>query len=168
MEDRPVCGELFAPLSAHGSLSSEEPARVMGTANGGLGSMRLERATARLRAEPAAVGAARALLDKTLAQAGVEKNRRFEALLVASELVTNAVEHGSRPGDEISVDITVTQALMRIAVRDAARARTVPLALTHDEQRSTGRGLALVDWLSVWSERIIDGRREVCAELALD
>ena len=129
--------------------------------------MRKAEATARLPAEPEAAGKARALLQRTLEQAGVEKGRSFEALLVASELVANAVRHGSRPGDEVTVDITLEGTLLRIAVRDAARGRSTPIALTRDEQRPAGRGLAMVDWLAEWSEQIVDGRREVKAELSL-
>jgi anti-sigma regulatory factor (Ser/Thr protein kinase) len=123
--------------------------------------------TATLPAEPEAVGRARALLENTLEQAGVNRERGFEALLVASELVTNAVTHGSKPGDEIRMDVTLDGTLLRIAVRDAARGRGTPVALTRDEQRPAGRGLALVDWLARWSERVVDGRREVTAELSL-
>jgi anti-sigma regulatory factor (Ser/Thr protein kinase) len=133
----------------------------------GLGSTRKAEATASLPAEPEAVATARALLQRTLERAGFEEDRCFEALLVASELVTNAVTHGSRPGDEVIVNISLDGSLLRIAVRDAARGRSVPLALTPDEERSAGRGLAMVDWLAEWSERIVDGRREVRAQLSL-
>jgi anti-sigma regulatory factor (Ser/Thr protein kinase) len=120
-----------------------------------------------LPAEPAAAAHARSLLERTLAEAGVEESRRFEALLVTSELVSNAVTHGSSPGDEISLDVSLDGTLLRIAVRDAARGRTIPNALTRDEHRPAGRGLAVVDWLADWSERIVNGRREVRAELTL-
>ena len=100
-------------------------------------------------------------------QAGIEENRRFEALLVTSELVTNAVTHGSRPGDKIGVDVSLEGQRLSIGVRDAARGRTVPLALSRDERRPAGRGLAMVEWLAEWSERIVDGRREVRAEITL-
>jgi anti-sigma regulatory factor (Ser/Thr protein kinase) len=122
---------------------------------------------ARLPAKPEAVAQARALLERTLEEAGVGRDRHFEALLVTSELVTNAVMHGSRPGDEISLDLSLDGTLLRIAVGDAARGRTGPVALTRDEQRIAGRGLAMVDWLADWSERIVDGRREVRAELRI-
>ncbi len=129
--------------------------------------MRQTRSSARFLAEPAAVADARALVRRTLEQAGVGSTQGFEALLVASELVTNAVTHGSRPGDEISVDVSVDETTVRLAVRDAARGRTLPVALTPDERRPAGRGLAMVDWLAVWTERFVDGQREVRAELAL-
>ena len=124
-------------------------------------------ASVTLRAEADAPARARALLERTLGAAGVEPSRRFEALMVASELVANAVTHGSRPGDEIRLDVRLDGPLLRIAVRDAARGRTIPTALTRNEGRPGGRGLAVVDWLAEWSERIVDGRREVRAELTL-
>lgn len=120
-----------------------------------------------LRAEAAAVGEARALLEQTFARAGVDPDSRFMGLLVVSELVTNAVTHGSGPDDRIDVELVVEGELLRICVRDAARARTIPEALTPDQNRSGGRGLSIVDRLAEWSEQIRDGRREVCAELTL-
>jgi anti-sigma regulatory factor (Ser/Thr protein kinase) len=118
-------------------------------------------------AEPASVGVARALLDRDLEGAGIDRARRLDALLVTSELVTNAVTHGCRPGDRIGVEFSLDVRRLRIRVRDAGRARTLPVALTPDEQRPGGRGLAIVDRLAEWSERVVDGRREVCAELTL-
>jgi anti-sigma regulatory factor (Ser/Thr protein kinase) len=120
-----------------------------------------------LRAEPAAVARARAVIEETLAQAGIEQSRRFEALLVTSELVTNAVAHGSAPGDEIGVEVSLQGRRLRIGVSDAARGPTAPVSLPRHETRPTGRGLALVDWLAKWSEQVVDGRREVRAELTL-
>ena len=120
-----------------------------------------------LLAEAAAVAEARALLDETLSNAGIERGRRFEALLVTSELVTNAVLHGSQPGDEVSVEFRLDDCRLRIRVRDTARAPTFPVALTPDAERGFGRGLSMVDRLAEWSERMVDGRREVRAELTL-
>jgi anti-sigma regulatory factor (Ser/Thr protein kinase) len=154
------------------SATSRPDAGGVGTALSGqsrcevTGSARKAEASVTLPAEPAAVGLARAFLKRTLDQAGIDESRRFEALLVASELVANAVTHGSRPGDEISLDVSLDATLLRIAVGDAARG-TAPVALTRDEERPAGRGLAVVDRLAVWSERIVDGRREVRADLTL-
>jgi anti-sigma regulatory factor (Ser/Thr protein kinase) len=106
-------------------------------------------------------------LERKLADAGVEEDGRFEALLVTSELVSNAIRHGSGPGDEIGFEVSLDGTLLRIVVSDAARGRTLPTQLTRDAQRTEGRGLAVVDWLVVWSERIVDGRREVRAQLEL-
>lgn len=118
-------------------------------------------------ATPATVAAARSLLDRSLERAAVEPARRLDALLVASELVTNAVRHGSRPGDQISVEFQLEGSRLTIRVRDAAHARTIPVALTPDQHRVGGRGLAIVDRLAEWSEQIVHGRREVSAELTL-
>jgi anti-sigma regulatory factor (Ser/Thr protein kinase) len=118
-------------------------------------------------AEPAAVARARAFLEQTLERAGVEKGRRFEALLVASELVTNAVCHGSDAGDQIEMDVRLEGRRLRIEVTDAARGPSAPVALDSDAQQMSGRGLAMVEWLADWSERIVDGRREVRADLTL-
>ena len=41
------------------------------------------------------------------------------------------------------------------------------MALTPDERRPAGRGLQIVEQLAAWSERVVDGRREVRAELLL-
>jgi anti-sigma regulatory factor (Ser/Thr protein kinase) len=89
------------------------------------------------------------------------------AVLVTRALPPNAVCHGSRPGDQIRLDVSLKGGRLRIGVRDAARGGSTPVALTPDEQRAAGRGLAMVEWLADWSERIVDGRREVRAELTL-
>ncbi len=127
------------------------------------------RAERALGAKPEAISEARALLDETLGEAGIERDRRFEALLVASELVTNAISHGSHPGDLITVEyrIDLVAGRLSIRVRDPARSRAIPVALTPDEQRPHGRGLGIVDRLAQWSEQMVDGHREVCAEVIL-
>jgi anti-sigma regulatory factor (Ser/Thr protein kinase) len=124
-------------------------------------------AEALLAAEPESVGRARALLTRLLEEAGVGDEARRAALLVASELVTNAITHGSRTGDKISVAYTIHNDLLLLQIRDAARGPAVPVALTADEERPGGRGLSIVERLAEWSERVVDGRREVRAELRL-
>lgn len=81
-----------------------------------------------LLAEPAAVAQARDLVEGILDDAGVDHARRFEVLLVTSELVTNSVSHGSQPGDQIDVEFRLDVRGLCICVRDAARARTIPVA----------------------------------------
>jgi anti-sigma regulatory factor (Ser/Thr protein kinase) len=118
-------------------------------------------------AKPGSVRLARALLSSVLEQAKVDDDRRSDALLVASELVTNAITHASRPGDQIGVQYKLEAGRLSISVRDAARSPSAPVSLTADEQRPAGRGLNIVDRFAEWSERIVDGRREVRAELIL-
>jgi len=121
-----------------------------------------------LAADPRSVTRARKLLARVLDDTGVDGEARSDALLVASELVTNAISHGSRTGDEISIAYTATPGeRLSISVRDSIRSESVPRALPPDADRIGGRGLDVVEHLAAWSERVVDGRREVSAELAL-
>ena len=68
---------------------------------------------------------------------------REVAVLLADELVTNAVVHGQGP---VRLGIEVTPGFIRVQVSDSARvAPAVQRPSPHDEQ---GRGLVLVDALS--------------------
>jgi anti-sigma regulatory factor (Ser/Thr protein kinase) len=127
----------------------------------------LAEARASLAADPRSVSMARRLLAQILDATGVRGELRSHALLVASELVTIAISHGSRPGDEIAVEFAVQPRRVRICVRDPIRGNSALVALTPDERRPAGRGLQIVDQLAAWSERVVDGRREVRAELLL-
>jgi anti-sigma regulatory factor (Ser/Thr protein kinase) len=123
--------------------------------------------SASLAAEPRSISTARRLLAQILAAAGVRGESSSDALVVASELVANAISHGSRSGDEIGVEFAVLPRCVRICVRDPLRNRSALAALSPDERRPAGRGLQIVEQLAEWSERVIDGRREVRAELML-
>jgi anti-sigma regulatory factor (Ser/Thr protein kinase) len=125
----------------------------------------LAEARASLAADPRSVSSARRLLAQVLDATGVQGEPRSHALLVASELVTNAISHGSRAGDEISVEFRIHPRRVRICVRDPIRGGSALVALSPDEGRPTGRGLQIVDQLADWSERVVDGRREVRADL---
>ena len=125
-------------------------------------------ARASFAADGRSVAAARRLLAQILDAAGVRGEPRSHALLVASELITNAISHGSRTGDEITVEFAVQSRRVRICVRDPIRRGSSTLvALSPDERRPAGRGLQIVEQLAEWSERVVDGRREVRAELVL-
>ncbi len=70
--------------------------------------------------------------------------RPADVLLAVSEAVGNAIEHGSRPGEAVEVDITVTPADARVRVADAGRdgARLpdgVPTAPPPQSTRGRGR-----------------------------
>ena len=120
-----------------------------------------------LRAEPEVVRYARDGLREALEEAAVARSRREEALLLCSELVTNAIQHGSGWDDEVEVAWSIANGALRVAVVDAARG-AVPVVLTPSEERSRGRGLRLVDQLAdSWGERIVGGRREVAFHLQL-
>lgn len=123
--------------------------------------------SASLAAEPRSISTARRLLAQLLAAAGVSGESRSDALVVASELVANAITHGSHSGDEIRVAFAVLPRRVRISVCDPLRGRSAVAALSPDDQRPAGRGLQIVEQLAEWSERVVEGRREVRAELML-
>ena len=66
-----------------------------------------------------------------------------DAVLLVSELVTNSVKHGGPPV-VVAVDCDGTG--MEVRVRDGSPAMPVSRSATREAE--TGRGLALVDYLS--------------------
>jgi anti-sigma regulatory factor (Ser/Thr protein kinase) len=125
----------------------------------------VERAS--LVAEPKAVGEARKLLGDVLCERGIDRQRMQDALLVTSELVANAVHHGSCRGDRVELEFQISHRTLCLCVRDAARAGATPKVKALGGERIGGRGLAIVSCLARWSERVIAGRREVWAEMDL-
>jgi len=67
------------------------------------------------------------------------------AELLVSEVVTNAVEHGTSGG---TVEIMALPAGLRVEVTD--RADGLPVVRYPSDREPTGRGLAIVDQLSRW------------------
>ena len=122
---------------------------------------------ANLRAERSSLPQMRSLLLRFLDEWDVDDHVFHDALLVTHELLANAIEHGSNEEDEIEIRVQLLRARLCIVVCDRARKGRVPVALSPDEQRDGGRGLQVVAQLADWSERIVGGRREVRAELAL-
>ena len=86
---------------------------------------------------------------------------------MAHELAANAVRHGSDEGDEVELRAQIVGRRLCLTVTDQARRRLAPVALTPDDAREDGRGLQIVGRLAEWTERVVDGRREIRAELAL-
>jgi anti-sigma regulatory factor (Ser/Thr protein kinase) len=127
-------------------------------------------ASAAYRPEPAAVAAARKFVRETLqswletrpgpADAGLVD----DAVLLTSELVTNAVVHA---GTDIDLTLRLILPFLHIAVRDRGPGRpriTGPI----DESAESGRGLMLVDavaerWGTFYPEtgKIVWGRVRV-------
>jgi anti-sigma regulatory factor (Ser/Thr protein kinase) len=83
-----------------------------------------------LPAEPRSVPLARGMLRHLLSDAGIEGDAQRDGLLVASELVSNAISHGSRPDDEISVAYTIQRGVLSICVRDASHGDKPPRDLS--------------------------------------
>ena len=102
------------------------------------------------------VGQARAMLREYLANRGGGELQSTEAELVLSELVTNAVKHGTRPDQRIRVGFELDQHSLYIAVEDPSKAR--PTGLPQTMGQETGRGLLLVDALAEeWGCEARDG-----------
>jgi serine/threonine-protein kinase RsbW len=119
--------------------------------------------TLNLFAEPQSAARARRALERLLLSRGVDGEGNEFAVLVASELVTNAICHGRDP---IEFRADVTERIVRVEVRDGG----APLAADAnypDPWSTTGRGLAIVeavsrDWGVEWHG---DGGKTVWAEL---
>ncbi|MCX4750441.1 ATP-binding protein [Kitasatospora sp. NBC_01287] len=83
--------------------------------------------------------------------------------LLVSELVTNALVHGTRPGRMIQLGLEADEDLLWISVEDAC---DTPPALSTEADGESGRGLLLVDTLSQewgWGPREGIGKRVWCA-----
>lgn len=95
-------------------------------------------------ASPRNVGVARARASDVLTQAGVSKSEAANALLVVSELVSNAVQ-AAEPESSIGLEIFRAGDQVRIAVTNVgsyplASAQLVPSSADHGR----GRGLGIV------------------------
>ena len=113
-------------------------------------------------AEAAAVPQARQRLRETLERLGVNRERQQAALVLLSEVVTNAVKHGSRAGDRITLAWTLDRDVLKVAVVDSASISGGPVVLKPDEEREEGRGMLIVDEVAeYWTERAIGGCRQV-------
>lgn len=104
----------------------------------------------RLPRHPRSVARAReALLGLMSAPGDLPGDLGDTAALLLSELVTNALRHGSPPGREIVVTVRRADGLLRLEVEDAGD--SLPRPRTPDLIDECGRGLALVaaladDW----------------------
>ena len=83
--------------------------------------------------------AARRFVQERCGDLGLTEERCDDALLLTSELVTNAVLHGR---SEVCVEVTPAAESVRIAVLDENSRHPAPVREDHDAL--DGRGLALV------------------------
>jgi len=97
----------------------------------------------RLAAKPAAVGQARCHVQAAICAWAVPVDEAI-AILLTSELVTNAVTH--QAGRTVTVAITCSPGQLRVDVHDTSRA--LPVLAPAPVDAETGRGLMLVDSLS--------------------
>ncbi|MGW6458179.1 SpoIIE family protein phosphatase [Streptomyces sp. NPDC055078] len=112
---------------------------------------------------PDAIVHARRFTARTLRSWGAE-DAMDVALLIVSELVTNAIAHTH---GQVRLDLTLAQDRLRIAVNDASpRSPARPAAL--DLDATGGRGLLIVEALSAaWGSVPFAGGKQVWAEVGL-
>ncbi len=108
---------------------------------------------------PAAVSEARRELRSWLKEAGVDGDFAYDARLIVSELVGNAVRHAEPlPGDELAVAWEINRRGLQISVTDggtAERVRSRPRRVPAAPTDTSGRGMAIVETLASrwWTER---------------
>ena len=139
----------------------------MSTQRGDGASRTASPATVQIRAGPGAPGAARAFLRAQLAE-DLDTERHHDVELIVSELVTNAVQHGSAPGDEIELALEPRGRTVYVGVTDRCRNRRSPALFAASNDRESGRGLLAIERLADgWGDEIIDGKRRVWATVSL-
>ncbi|MFF0078502.1 SpoIIE family protein phosphatase [Streptomyces canus] len=114
---------------------------------------------------PEAARHARRFTRRTLRVWGVPEDAMDTALLVVSELVTNALVH---TGGQVRLALTLVGRRLRVSVADASP-RT-PVKPTNIGWEATGgRGILLVEAVSAaWGSVPVSGGKQVWSEIALD
>jgi serine phosphatase RsbU (regulator of sigma subunit)/anti-sigma regulatory factor (Ser/Thr protein kinase) len=124
-------------------------------------------ATAAFQPQPAAVAAARRFIRETLEswQLPCRDDLVSDAVLLTSELVTNAIVHA---GTAVEVACGLHGADVEVSVLDRHPARTIPDPQTGSADRTSGRGLLLPGALSSsWGVRYAAGGKVVWFRLGL-
>ncbi|MEV1063575.1 SpoIIE family protein phosphatase [Streptomyces sp. NPDC050263] len=114
---------------------------------------------------PEAARHARRFSRRTLRAWGITDTAMDAALLVVSELVTNALVHTDGP---VRLDLTLIGRRLRVAVTDASpRSPVKPTDLGWEA--TGGRGILLVEAMSdTWGTVPVSGGKQVWSELPLD
>ncbi|MDH2414185.1 ATP-binding protein [Nocardioides sp. CER19] len=116
---------------------------------------------------PASAVWARRSLHTDLMGAGASRSAAADAALVLGELVANAVEHGRPDADGmIEVGWRVTAEVVQVGVHDWGHVSSLAPQRTGPSD-SRGRGLSIVDLLSVQWAYVEDQGTRIGAELRL-
>ncbi|HUB42638.1 MAG TPA: ATP-binding protein [Streptosporangiaceae bacterium] len=123
--------------------------------------------TVALPCTPASVAVARQLLAAELSAAGIFDGVVSDAVLVVSELLSNAIRHARPlPGSNVLLSWDLTDSAVQIAVTDGGAA-TRPMAAQATVSSLGGRGLGIVDYLArSWGVRTDDTGLTVWALMA--
>ncbi|MDH6605444.1 anti-sigma regulatory factor (Ser/Thr protein kinase)/PAS domain-containing protein [Streptomyces sp. SAI-208] len=114
---------------------------------------------------PEATRHARRFTRRTLRGWGVPEDAMDSALLVVSELVTNALVH---TGGQVRLDLTLVGRRLRVSVADASP-RTPVKPTSIGWEATGGRGILLVEAVSsAWGSVPVSGGKQVWSEIALD
>ncbi|MFI0508771.1 SpoIIE family protein phosphatase [Streptomyces sp. WSLK1-5] len=114
---------------------------------------------------PEAARHARRFTRRTLRVWGVPEDAMDSALLVVSELVTNALVH---TGGQVRLDLTLVGRRLRVSVADASP-RTPVKPTSIGWEATGGRGILLVEAVSAaWGSVPVSGGKQVWSEIALD
>lgn len=118
--------------------------------------------------EPASVRPARRAVEEALTAAGVPSGVIADALLVLSELVSNAIRHART---DFTVRSEVIDGAVRVEVLD--HDTRLPALLGLDEESTSGRGLHMVSAIAAdwgWSTALegVESGKVVWAEVRLE
>lgn len=115
----------------------------------------------RLAGDAASVRDARHLVEQALGPC--PPDIRDAAVLLAGEVVTNAVVHG---GGRFLLQVDTSPDLLRVEVIDSTAGR--PRVVQLSQEREHGRGMAIVDSLaSDWGTDRLGGHKVVWFELGI-
>ncbi|MDF9876010.1 SpoIIE family protein phosphatase [Cellulosimicrobium cellulans] len=113
-----------------------------------------------------AIGPGRRWVDDVLESCDVSPSVRRIAMLLTSEVLTNAVQHGAAP---VEAELEVGHRVLRVAVRDGSA--TLPRLRTPRPDETGGRGVQFLErCASRWGVDALDGApgKTVWFELDLD
>lgn len=120
-----------------------------------------------VRHEPTSAAVVRRRLAGVLADLGVMQDTVDDVLLVASEVVGNAIRHARAIGtDALDVSWSVDGSYLTLSVIDGSA--DLPIRRQPDAAMPAGRGLAIVEALSdAWGAEPIAAGKRVWVRIAL-